>query len=179
MKKLFSIAALFASLTAYAQDVITTKSGNDFTVNIISIDQSSVSYRLYGSPDSTIKTMPKSDVFRITHANGMKQNFAEAETSINDFSEMRLKAELDAESNYKGYRGARTATLVTTIAVGPILGLIPAIACSSTAPDIKRLNYPNSSLMKNAEYKYAYEEKAKRIKSKKLGLLTASELGFV
>lgn len=102
MKKLFSIAALFASLTAYAQDVITTKSGNDFTVNIISIDQSSVSYRLYGSPDSTIKTMPKSDVFRITHANGMKQNFAEAETSINDFSEMRLKAELDAESNYKG-----------------------------------------------------------------------------
>lgn len=65
----------------------------------------------------------------------------------------------------------------------PILGLIPAIACSSSEPSDENLRYKNSELMKNADYNRAYTEQAHKIKKKKIwsafGIGSAVWLGLI
>lgn len=78
------------------------------------------------------------------------------------------KGKMDADRFYDGWRQGRTWTLVTTALFGGILGLIPAIAISTTPPKPANLGYPNDSLMKNERYKAAYERQAKKIKSRKV-----------
>ena len=73
----------------------------------------------------------------------------------------------DASKHYKGYKGAGTGTLITGL-LSPIVGLIPAIACSSTEPKEMNLSYPNQELMKNADYNNGYTQKAKKIKQGKV-----------
>lgn len=62
----------------------------------------------------------------------------------------------DAGFYYHKTGGAFAGTFVTTIFTGPIFGLIPAIACSSTTPHDENLDYPSSAFMKNDDYKNGY-----------------------
>jgi hypothetical protein len=80
---------------------------------------------------------------------------------------MRLQGSTDARSNYDGYKGAGTGTLVTSL-VFPLAGLAPAIACSSTPPKDFNLGYPNQELMKNNDYALGYKAEAKKIKQSKV-----------
>ena len=73
----------------------------------------------------------------------------------------------DADKYYDGYKGAGTGTLIGSL-VSPILGLIPAIATSSTTPSDVNLNYPSVELMNNQEYYNGYTRRAKKIKSGKV-----------
>ncbi|PJA07180.1 MAG: hypothetical protein COX70_08015, partial [Flavobacteriales bacterium CG_4_10_14_0_2_um_filter_32_8] len=92
----------------------------------------------------------------------------EGEPSANSLNEdLFVKGQRDASIYYKGYKGARTGTLITSL-VSPLIGLIPAIACSSTQPAEKNLNYPNSSLMKKTDYYNGYTQKSKKIKQGKI-----------
>jgi len=72
----------------------------------------------------------------------------------------------DASNYYKKYKAASTATLVTTIVLSPLLGLVPAAACSSTPPEFKNLGTPDSKLMENPNYYNGYMDRAKTIKSR-------------
>ncbi len=89
----------------------------------------------------------------------------------------------DANIYYKGFKGAGTGTLLTTMLGSPLLGLIPAIACSSTAPDNSNLSYPSAELMKKADYANGYTQQAFSIKKKKtwtnFGIGTGIILGLV
>ena len=78
-----------------------------------------------------------------------------------------LKGQMDAEINYKKYKGASVGTLITSL-VSPIVGLIPAIACSASKPKIENLGYPNEELFKQPEYYNSYTKKAKKIKQGKV-----------
>jgi hypothetical protein len=69
---------------------------------------------------------------------------------------------------YKGYKAAGTGTLVTSLFLSPLVGLIPAIACSSTPPDRYNLSYPDEDKMKKNEYYSGYTQKAKKIKQGKV-----------
>jgi len=80
---------------------------------------------------------------------------------------LAVKGQIDAERNYKKYRGAATGTLIASL-VSPLIGLIPAIACSATTPKLKNLGYPDETLFKQAEYHASYTQKAKRIKKRKV-----------
>lgn len=79
-----------------------------------------------------------------------------------------LAGRSDAEQYYKGYKGAGTGTLLTTFLTGGILGLIPAVACSSTPPKEHSLGIRNDSQVQNAAYRAGYAEEARRIKSRKV-----------
>jgi hypothetical protein len=81
--------------------------------------------------------------------------------------DLSVKGQIDAERNYKKYKGAATGTLITSL-VSPLVGLIPAIITSSTTPKLENLGYPDESLFKQADYHNAYTRKAKKIKQRKV-----------
>lgn len=78
-----------------------------------------------------------------------------------------VKGQIDAERNYKKYKGAGAGTLIASL-VSPLIGLIPAIICSSTTPKIENLGYPSEELFKQPEYHNSYTKKAKKIKQGKV-----------
>ena len=86
----------------------------------------------------------------------------------NSSSDLCLHAKADASRYYNNYKGATTGTALTVFFVGPILGLIPAIACSSTPPSDYNLNIPNEKLERNPKYYNCYSNEAKKIKSRKV-----------
>ncbi|KAA6439357.1 hypothetical protein FEM33_13935 [Dyadobacter flavalbus] len=81
--------------------------------------------------------------------------------------DLSVKGQIDAERNYVKYKGAATGTLIASL-VSPLIGLIPAIATSSTTPKIENLGYPDESLFRQANYHAAYTRKAKKIKQGKV-----------
>jgi hypothetical protein len=80
---------------------------------------------------------------------------------------LSVKGQIDAEKNYKKYKGAATGTLIASL-VSPLIGLIPAIATSATTPKLQNLGYPDETLFRQGEYHAAYTKKAKKIKQKKV-----------
>lgn len=82
-------------------------------------------------------------------------------------ADLYIQGQRDAARYYKGYRGAGTGTLLVGL-LSPLVGLIPAIACSSTQPQEINLNYPNAELMKKSNYYDGYTYKAKKIKQGKV-----------
>ena len=81
--------------------------------------------------------------------------------------DLNIKGQIDAARHYKRYKGAATGTLLTSL-LSPVIGLIPAILCSSTYPKIENLGYPSEELFKQATYYKAYTKKAKKIKQRKV-----------
>ncbi|QMW05344.1 hypothetical protein [Spirosoma foliorum] len=91
-----------------------------------------------------------------------------SEASIYQNNADLLRGQVDANRYYKGYTGAGTGTFFTSFLFGPIIGLIPAAACSSTPPTPERLGMPNVRLAQNPNYVAGYTQEARRIKSKKV-----------
>lgn len=80
---------------------------------------------------------------------------------------LEIKGQIDAERNYKGYKGAAVGTLIASL-ISPIVGLIPAIATSVSTPKMVNLGYPSEELFKKPDYNRSYTKKAKKIKSGKV-----------
>ena len=79
------------------------------------------------------------------------------------------KGVADASIYYTGQNSGKTGTLLTSLLINGLVGLVPAIACSSNAPKIQNLNIPNMEVyQKNPEYARGYQTQAKKIKSKKI-----------
>jgi len=121
-------------------------------------------------PDSTIKStvIPRSEVVRTGLSPRRAEIIDAEEKHINKLSwppgqKYALKGSKDAEKNYDDYSSAGTGTLVVAL-ISPALGLIPAIASSSTTPKDKNLSYPNARLMENPDYRNGYIKKAKKMK---------------
>jgi hypothetical protein len=88
--------------------------------------------------------------------------------------EIRDKGINDSKTNYKGKKSGATWTAVTTLLFSPVVGIIPAIVCSSKEPKEKNLNYPSDDLMKNKEYKEEYIKRAHKTKKKKVWISYAT-----
>ncbi|MEJ8756697.1 hypothetical protein WG947_06810 [Pontibacter sp. H259] len=82
-------------------------------------------------------------------------------------TELFNKGQQDAVLYYDGYKNAGTGVLITSL-LSPLVGLVPAIVCSTTKPQDQNLGYPNYSLMQETSYKTGYTNKARRIKSGKV-----------
>lgn len=175
MKKLLiaSLTTLFFATMCYSQDVITTKVGEDFQTKVLEVTPTEVKYKKFDNQDGPIFSLLKSDVLMIRYQNGTRDIFNEDKrnetTTVQSVSgaDLYTQGQIDAARYYKGYRGAGTGTLVTSL-ISPLVGLIPAIASSSTTPKDSKLNYPNSDLMKKADYYEGYTKKAKKIKQGKV-----------
>lgn len=78
MKKiLFSILCALP-LSAFAQDVIICRNGDEITSKILKISKSEVEYKKWTNPDGPTYTLEKADIFMIKYQNGEKDVFKDA-----------------------------------------------------------------------------------------------------
>lgn len=85
-----------------------------------------------------------------------------------EYSDMFQQGQNDAKIYYRGYKGAGTGTFLTTFLLNPVLGLIPAIACSSTSPNESNMSFPRAELKRDIDYMSGYTQEAKAKKTKKV-----------
>jgi hypothetical protein len=172
-KSIFTLLAFIAiNITAFSQDVITQKTGEDIQAKILEVNQAEIKYKKFDNQTGPTFTLLKSDVLMIRYENGTKDIFnqteevkAESKTSNED---MRMKGKRDSEMNYKGKKSGAGWTAATTILFSPLIGVIPAAACASSEPSDQNLNYRDNELMKDYEYNKAYVEQAHKTKKKKV-----------
>ncbi len=82
----------------------------------------------------------------------------------------------DAERYFVCRPGVAVGTFFTTTLASPLLGLIPAIACSGTAPDRDKMKTPNPALLNSPDYVMGYERQTK--KKKRMNAWTAWGIGL-
>lgn len=78
MQRIFSLAILMIMvLSVSAQDVIHLKDTTEIQSKVIEISDERISYRLFGEPDDSIYSIPKSSVALIVYENGTMDDFEE------------------------------------------------------------------------------------------------------
>lgn len=80
MKKLVALVAfLFVALSAFSQDLITTRAGEDIEAEVIEVGPDHVRYRKVAQPEGPVFIMPVSDILMIRYENGEKSIFQDVE----------------------------------------------------------------------------------------------------
>ena len=167
------IGAFIISLNLIAQDVITTKKGEDIFSKVIEITLNEVKYRKQDNLSGPLISILKSDVIMIRYENGSKDIFNQSEQIkpdpiIVDEEDNFHLGQQDAQKYYKGYRSAANGTLATGILLSPLLGLVPALVTIGEEPQEINLNYPDAKKFKNKEYNSGYKAEAYKIKKTKV-----------
>ena len=197
MKKLFSaLLLLLSSNSVFSQDLITTRAGEDIKGHVTEIGLTEVKYQPWGSPEGTVSTLTKENILLIRYQDGGKEIFEQAAPYIPDVitnrsnlnktgvvsalntSSMFMRGQLDAKRYYRGYQGAGTVSLLGTLFLGPVFGLLLPITMASREPALTDLNYPSESSMRNGEYARGYTLQAQKIKSNKVWLNYAIGAGI-
>jgi len=166
------IAAIIFTIQASAQDTLTRTNGDQISCHIIRIGHRRIEYKLEDEQSTAMHIISKKYIANIRYENGKKTVFHEVLIDDNDpegrwdKTSMSRRGREDANQHYRGYRGAAAGTFWTCVLATPLLGLIPAIGTSSHAPKAIALNSPDPELMKNEEYKKAYEKEARRKKTR-------------
>lgn len=174
MKNYLLILFSILSLTISAQDRLVLKSGEEKNVKIEEVGTDEIKYRKQSS--GPLYIIKKSEVFMIVYADGTKDMFNESpaeekpeskieEPASND--DLYQEGVVDAAMYYKGHSSGAGGTLITTLVLSSLLGLVPAIACSSTPPDRINLRMPGDNA-KNNSYVRGYEDQAFKIKKRKV-----------
>lgn len=172
MKFLYAFINVFLlCYSAFAQDTLILKDGKEISSKILEVNVNDIKYKRSDNIDGPTYTVKKSEIFILKYANGTKDVVTQeaktqtTETQAATAEDMYFKGQMDAARYYKKYRGAGTATLITTLAAGGIIALIPAIACSATKPKEKYLGFPNEGLKNNTAYYNGYANAARKKKA--------------
>lgn len=173
MKKQFItlLSLIMISTFCYSQDILTKKNGEDIQAKVLEVLTSEVKYKKFDNQNGPTFTILKSDLLMIRYENGTKDIFSDAkktEEIIPTSRDLFREGQSDASKYYKGYKGAGTTVMATSLLLSPLVGLIPAAICATSDPKEENLNYPSADLMKKAEYAEGYNQKAKKIKQGKV-----------
>lgn len=153
---------------ASAQELITKKNGEQIEVQILADSGMEVKYKTADYLDGPTYSIPRTTVFSIRRADGTVDTLRELFVPIagdqdREVQDLYRQGMKDAKKNYHGYKGAGTGTFVVAL-LSPVVGLIPAVACSSTRPRTDFLAYPDESLMHYPDYERGYRKEAWKIK---------------
>ncbi|MDO5106117.1 hypothetical protein [Capnocytophaga sp.] len=75
MKYIVVFLMSLIGFSAYSQDVITTKKGEDIQAKVLEITLNEIKYKKFDNPNSPVYTLLKSDVLLIRYENGSKDIF--------------------------------------------------------------------------------------------------------
>ena len=167
--------------------IITLKSGEDIQAFVLEVNKESIVYKTTNSSQDSVMTIPVADVLLISYADGTKalvykqskisdeqQSTVTSKTRLNSnateieqFSnaELRMKGKHDAKMSYYGRNSGAGWTAVATIIGSPVIGLIPAVACASSTPRERNLNFENTKLKNDPIYYNAYVKQARKTKA--------------
>lgn len=192
MRKLFLLFALLIfSFAINAQDTLFLKNNTKVVAKVLEINDLEIKYKALSNIDGPLYIKKKSEVVKVRYKSGSEDVFQtdskpnsnanyvsspvptqtyvkEEQMSKQDYADMFRQGKSDAKIYYKGYKGAGTGTFLTTLFLGPIVGLVPAIATSVSTPNEDHLTFPNVALTKNPDYVTGYTQEAKKKKSRKV-----------
>ncbi|CEN52518.1 conserved exported hypothetical protein [Capnocytophaga canimorsus] len=77
------IIILLWTIQGNAQDIITTKKGEDIQAKVLEITLKEIKYKKFDNPNSPVYTLLKSDVLLVRYENGSKDIFQEEDSSKN------------------------------------------------------------------------------------------------
>lgn len=77
MKKLILSLLSVVSLSAFAQDVIICRNGDEITSKVLKVSKTEIEYKKWSNQDGPSYTLDKSEVFMIKYKNGEKDVFKE------------------------------------------------------------------------------------------------------
>jgi hypothetical protein len=181
------LVLLLASVYASAQDVLVKRNGEEIQAKVLTITPTQITYLLPGNPQDTLatpageQTLARRDVFMIKYENGAKEVFEEEPTTPvrtvayepetrpiavrkENKPDMFQRGKFDAMNYYRGYTGAATGTLIASL-MSPLIGLIPAVACSAAPPAERNLDFPSYDHYKDGNYQTGYRQQAHRMKA--------------
>ena len=189
------MALLFASSSyfTFAQDIITKRDGVDIEAKVLEVTDEYVKYKKFDYQDGPTYNVKTSEILIIRYENGSKDIFLEKDKvepkttykpnvdkdglpvlinpgSSSDDSESATYEDgaNDASRYYRAKNTGAGWTGATVALITPLVGLIPAVACSSTPPKYFNLNYPEADLMDNSDYANGYKYRAHKIKKAKV-----------
>jgi hypothetical protein len=188
MKKTFAttVFVFFSLVICFSQDVITKKTGEDIQAKILEVDQTNIKYKKFDNLEGPSFIVPKSDVLIVRYSNGTKDIFTEEKTISTDVKAVTIdtktaladtqtnpsdicdQATNDSKTNYIGRNSGTGWVLATTALFSPLIGIIPAVACSASKPTDQNLNYKDSKLMKNNAYNKCYTDEAYKTKKNRI-----------
>lgn len=189
-KSLLVICFMAATVTAsLAQDVIKKKNGEGVQAKVLEITSTEIKYKRFDHQEGPTYTLAKAEVLMVKYENNSEEFFTGTDSYVRSEDGSKatvettpvtantapavptatgqdsyLRGQIDAEVHYDDYRSAGTGVLITSL-LSPLVGLVPAVVCSTTKPQEHNLNYPNYSLMQDAGYRSGYTNKARKIKS--------------
>lgn len=172
-----------------SQDVIYLNDGANIKAKIVELTTESVKYKKSDQLDGPLRNISLSDVFMIIYEDGTREVFKKdnqqnllpqrvsepiptreperINVAISN-QDLCFQGQQDASRYYTGYREAATWTGAATILGGAIIGIIPAVACSTSEPRSSSFSVPDVDLLRNSTYYQCYAQEARRIKSKKV-----------
>jgi hypothetical protein len=167
--KIVIIMSAFGLDLLLAEDTLLLKNNSKIPVKIIDIGSKDIKYKSYKYQDGPEFSINKSEVGYLIYSDGYKQEIFNDDSISNEASskDLFVQGQVDAAHFYKRYTGATTSTLVISL-ISPLVGLIPAIACSTTSPKLRNLDYPDSHLFSKIDYQRGYTSQSKIIKSKRV-----------
>ena len=192
IKHLLSVALLtLVATSGFGQDIITKKNGEGVKAKVLEITANEIKYKRFENLEGPTYVLAKADVLIVKYENNTEEIFTGTESFTQGVVEpaeeapvtltavtkepvvnatstsLYVHGQQDAEMHYKKYKSAGTGILIGSL-FSPILGLVPAIVCSSIKPQSHNLNYPNHALMQDAGYSTGYKNKARQMKSRKV-----------
>lgn len=165
---LFFALLMFMVVNLNAQDIITKQNGDDIKAKVLEISDTEILYKKYDLLDGPTYTEKKSEILIIRYENGMKDIFLEEQKENEGITKFDADGRADAKIYYTGRNSGAGWTGATTFLFSPLIGVIPAIACSATTPKDFNLNYPDKDLMRDYNYSNNYKKEARRIKRNKV-----------
>jgi len=165
---IFSICLVFTFFFAFSQDTLYLLNQKKIICRVLRTNVANV---IYSKNDTLAKVkeilVPKSQVRLIAYANGNFEILSLKKIMPSEINSMFIKGGADATKYYTD-PGGSVGTGIASFATGGILGLIPAIACSSTKPKITNLGLPKDAPVTNRDYMLGYFFQAKKMKQKKV-----------
>jgi hypothetical protein len=118
-------------------------------------------------------------IIQTQHTNKFIDSFGLTPAQLYDYGR------LDAVNYFKCRPGVAVGTFFTSAFASPLIGLIPAIACGSTAPDRDKMKNKYPALFDSPDYVMGYTYQAKKKKRENawtgwgVGLLVNLTLGLI
>ena len=157
------------TLQLYSQDTIYFRNNNKIVAKVFEIDDFNITYKIVDSTNRRQVIIPKNAVRYVVYSNGSVEICSLKKINPNSLPDytMFLKGVADAAKYYRHPCG-KGGTFILSFLTGGILGLIPAIACSSTRPKTINLGLPVNAPVTNKDYMLGYIYKAKKMKQAKV-----------
>jgi hypothetical protein len=173
LKTFLAILFVFTHLQSFSQDLIILKTGEEIKAKVLEYDEYFIRYRLFDDLTAKIQSESKKNVLLIKYNNGTTIVFDNKNTDIqNDTStitsiiyDLEEIAKKDAQTNYN-------PTLPVVLA-GCTSCCIPGIGIFTALvpPNMKNYNMP-VEFAYNSDYVNFYGEEVKKIKQKKVLIMT-------